>query len=238
MPRTSLAIAVLISCGLGATAIAAQIPAKPAKPVVIVAKSLDKSEARQAVTAVGVQAINDATAAAVIGALQTRFPERDVEFKMGAIQSRRVSLRDIALDGAGQIRLEGTDSWMPIRFDALFDSDTQTVGSPSIIITRTLNTASDAGVDIARLDKAVDRKLDAEFQSQAVTFDLGAVSLIGGDKRHAVVDGNGIADFGAEGQAEVTLQGVYDRTEQRWLSVDYQLGGEPSVVLGKAVAAR
>jgi len=235
MTRMTLAFAVLLSCGLGATAIASQSSA-PASPTVIVAKSLHRDAGTAA--AVGVQAINDAAAAAVIGTLQSQFPEHDVELKLGAIQSKRVSLRDIELNGAGQIRLEGSAAWMPIRFVALFDSDTRTVGSPSITITPTATAAAALPIDIARLDAAVDRKLGAEFASQPVTFDLGAVSVVGGDARYTVVDGNGTADFGAEGQADVTVQGVYDRTAQRWVKVDYELGSQQASAFERAVAAR
>ena len=235
MTRMTLAFAALLSCGLGATAIASQSSA-PASPTVIVAKSLHRDAGTAA--AVGVQAINDAAAAAVIGTLQSQFPEHDVELKLGAIQSKRVSLRDIELNGAGQIRLEGSAAWMPIRFVALFDSDTRTVGSPSITITPTATAAAALPIDIARLDAAVDRKLGAEFASQPVTFDLGAVSVVGGDARYTVVDGNGTADFGAEGQADVTVQGVYDRTAQRWVKVDYELGSQQASGFERAVAAR
>ena len=237
MTRTTLAIAVLLSCGLGATAIASQSPA-PAKPTVIVAKSLNKEAGKAAITAVGVQAINDAAAAAVIGTLQSQFPEHDVELKLGAIQTERASLRDIALDGAGQIRLEGSAAWMPIRFVALFDSDTQTVGSPSITITPTVAAAAALPIDIARLDATVDRKLGAEFASQPVAFDMGEVSVVGGDARYTVVAGEGTADFGAEGRADVAVQGVYDRAAQRWIKVDYELGSQQASVLERAVAVR
>lgn len=235
MTRTTLSFAVLLSCGLGATAIASQ-KAAPAKPTAIVARSLHTDGGTAA--AVDVQAIDDAAAAAVIGTLKNQFPEHDVELKLGAIQSERASLRDIALDGAGQIRLEGSTAWIPIRFTALFDRDTRTVGSPNITMTPTVFTTRTLPIDIARLDAAVDRKLGAEFASQPVDFALGGVSVVGGDARYTVVAGNGTADFGAEGRAAVAVQGVYDRAAQRWIKVDYELGTQQASVLQRAVAAR
>lgn len=237
MTRTTLAFAVLLGCGLGATAIASQTPAA-VEPGSIVARSLDNDAANGSIAGVGVQTINDAAAAAVIGALRSQFPEYDVELKLGAIRSERASLRDIALDGAGQIRLEGSTTWLPIRFAALFDSDTQTVGSPSITITPTVFAASDLPVDVPRLDAAVQRRLGAEFASQAVAFELDGVSVVGGDARYTVVDGNGTADFGAEGQADVAVQGVYDRAARRWVKVDYELGSQQASVFERTVAVR
>src|SRR5678815_4625729 len=108
---------------------------------------------RQAVDAVGLQAINDAAAAAVIGALATQL-DGDVQFKLGTIDSSRVSLRDMALDGRGLIRLNDASAWMPIRFQALYDTDTQTVESPAITFV-----AEHSG---KALDKSVAKQLDAQ----------------------------------------------------------------------------
>ena len=235
MTRTTFAFAVLLSCGLGATAIAAHSPV-PGKSTLGVRSFERQAEGNTHVA--HRQAIDDAAAAAVIGSLQNQFPEHDVELKLGAIQTERVSVRDVALDGAGQIRLEGSAAWMPIRFVALFDSDTRTVGSPSITITPTATAAAALPIDIARLDVVVDRKLGAEFASQPVAFDLGQVSVVGGDARYTVVAGSGTADFGAEGRADVAVQGVYDRAVQRWIKVDYELGSQQASGLERAVAVR
>ncbi len=79
-------------------------------------------------------AINDATAAAIIGALQSRFDGQSVEFRLADVRSKRASLRAIALHGRGEMRFDAAGEWLPIRFDALYDTDTQTVQSPSITL--------------------------------------------------------------------------------------------------------
>lgn len=222
--RASLALAVLLGCGLGANALATQD--RPAALTVVTAKSIGKAASQQAETSVGLQAINDAAAAAVIGALTSQLSGRDVQLKLDAVDSSRVSLRDMSLAGNGLVRLEGSNTWMPIHFQALYDSDTQTVGSPSITF---VAQPAHAGLDkkIARqLDTLVDRKLAGEFPAQPVAFDLGAASIVGGDTRYAVVHGNGIADFAAEGKSDVSVDAIYDRNARRWVKVEYQLGGE------------
>ncbi|HVR81599.1 MAG TPA: hypothetical protein VHF02_05915 [Luteimonas sp.] len=224
MNRASLALAVLLGCGLGANALATQDQA--VSQTLVTGKSLDKAAAKQSITSVGLQAINDAAAAAVIGALDTQFQDRDIQFKLGVVDSSRASLRDIALDGRGLIRLDGASAWMPIRFQALYDSDTQTVGSPSITFVAQ-HTPSDLDTKVAgQLDSLVNRKLAAEFPAQPVAFDLSEVSVVGGDTHYAVVQGDGIADFAAEGKSDVAVQGIYDRIAHRWVQVEYQLGGE------------
>jgi hypothetical protein len=234
MHRVPLALAILLGCSLGANALATQDPS--IDKTFVTAKSLDKSASRQAVDAVGLQAINDAAAAAVIGALATQL-DGDVQFKLGTIDSSRVSLRDMALDGQGLIQLNGGSAWMPIRFQALYDTDTQTVESPAITFV-----AEHAGKSLDRpvaqqLDAQVNRKLAAEFAQQPVTFDMGTVGVVGGDSRYAVVKGDGIADFAAEGKSDIAVEGIYDRDARAWIQVDYQLGAERTD-LGHALVAR
>lgn len=101
------------------------------------------------------QAINDATAAAVIGALQSRFDGQSVQFRLADVLSERASLRDIALHGRGEIRFNAAGTWLPIRFDALYDTDTQTVQSPSITLgAHSGSSRLDEGGRIAELARA------------------------------------------------------------------------------------
>jgi hypothetical protein len=227
MQHAALALALLLGSSLGANALATQD--KPADKTVdktfVTAKSLDTSASKQGVDTIALQAINDAAAAAVIGALATQL-DGDVQFKLGTIDSSRVSLRDMALDGHGLVRLDGDSPWMPIRFQALYDTDTQTVESPAITF---VGEHAPAQLDKAvakQLDVQVDRKLAAEFAQQPVAFDMDTVGVVGGDARYAVVQGDGVADFAAEGKSDITVQGIYDRVANTWLEVDYQLGAE------------
>ena len=80
------------------------------------------------------EAIDAATAAALIGALQSRFEGERVELRLGEVKAERVSLRDLALHGDARIRFAGAQAWMPIRFDALYDTTGMVVESPNIVI--------------------------------------------------------------------------------------------------------
>lgn len=179
--------------------------------------------------------IDDAAGAAVVAALRERFDGRDVEFRLGEVDAERVSLRDLALDGAGRIRIEGSDGWLPIRFQALYDTEDGTVVSPAITLDRNPSVSADAPV--AGLDSAVGTALGEEFASQSVDFELGSAWRTGGGERYAVVEGDGIAHFAGEGAADVRLQAVYDLVDERWIHVDYALGAEPLPEL-PAVASR
>jgi hypothetical protein len=224
MRRASVVLAILLGSTVGANALATQ--EAPIAKTFVTGKSLDKAASRQAVDTVALQAINDAAAAAVIGALATQLKDENVQFKLGRLDSSRVSLRDMALDGRGLVRLEDADTWMPIRFQALYDTDAQTVESPAITFVAE-HARKDLDQAVAdQFDGMVDRKLAGEFAQQPVGFDMTAAGIVGGDARFAVIEGEGIADFAAEGKSDITVQGIYDRVAHRWVDIDYVLGGE------------
>lgn len=170
--------------------------------------------------------IDDAAGAAVVASLQSQFEGRQVEFELASLRTERVSIRDLALDGTGRIRIDGEDGWLPIRFQALYDSASGTVLSPALSLDR--NPAVSPDTPTAGLDAAVAAALHEEFASQDVAFELDSAWRTGGSERFAVVDAKGIARFAGEGDADVSLQAVYDLVDERWIHVGYALGGEPA----------
>ena len=187
-------------------------------------QSASKASHGQTTTAQGAQAINDAAAAAVIGALQTRFDGESVQFRLAEILSERASLRDIALHGNGEIRFDATGPWLPIRFDALYDTDTQTVQSPSITLAAQHTALRDASLPLDGLQNRLDKSIAVEFAGQRVSFDLQQASVIGGDGQRVIVEGNGFAMFDGEGREDVTFQAIYDSRSARWIDTSYEFG--------------
>ncbi|GAB3725734.1 hypothetical protein GCM10028862_00120 [Luteimonas pelagia] len=227
MRRTSLASTLVASSLLAASAIAAQVVPGAGEGSTTVSATVPLSASAPA------QGTHDAVAVAVIGALQAQFDGRDVEFRIDALESKPVSRRDLALTGRGDIRIEGSGAWLPVTFQALYDTATLTVLSPSISLDQS-SVEGAARVDSRALEDEVGRRLAAEFDAQSVSFALLDVQVSGGDARHAVASGQGVADFGPEGQAPVQLQGVFDRVENTWIQVDYELGGGDTLGTGLA----
>lgn len=235
MHRSLLVVAILFGSAIGANALA--WPDAPDAASYVTGRSLDKAATQQSTTAEGLRALDDAAAAALIGAMRSQFRDRDVEIKLGVVDSTRASLRDIALDGRGLVRLQGGGAWMPIRFQALYDTDTLTVQSPSITFVAQ-SARKDLAADVAaQLDTLIGRRLAAEFAGQPVAFDSLRAGVVGGDARYAIVQGDGIANFAGEGRSDMVVQGIYDRSARRWLQVGYQLTGE-AMPVGPTVAAR
>lgn len=222
MRRTSLATALVLGCALGASAIASQQVASKAD-------SADAPTAPVATPGFVIPAVElqDAAAAAVIAALRAQFQQRDVDLRIDHLHAEEASQRDLQLDGKGRIRIDGSQAWLPVSFQALYDTATATVLSPSVTLDRSSAAAgTDTGLPTDSLDRVITGRLAAEFESQQVDFDLAAARVTGGDARYAVVEGGGVATFAGEGEVPVRLQAVFDREQQAWLRVDYRMDGE------------
>jgi len=170
------------------------------------------------------QAIDAATAAALIGALQSRFEGYDVQLRLGDVRSTRVSLRDMSLHGEASMRLGNTESWLPIRFDALYDTTDQAVLSPNIVLGATLATAQSAdSLPLKALQARVDQAMGSEYASNKVDFSLADARVVGDDGVRLVVQADGVARFDGEERVAVTLQALYDRNSKRWVDPQYAL---------------
>lgn len=170
------------------------------------------------------QAIDAATAAALIGALQSRFEGYDVELKLGNVRSERVSLRDLSLNGDASLRLGANAAWLPIRYEALYDTTEQVVLSPNIVLGATqVASKTVERLPLQGLQARIDRAMDAEYASNQVEFSLGDARVVGDDGMRLVVQGEGVAHFDGEERVAVTLQALYDRTSKRWLDPQYAL---------------
>lgn len=183
------------------------------------------------------QALDAATAAALIGALQTRFDGQPVELTLGDVISERVSLRDLALNGEASIRFAGAEAWLPIRFQALYDTSAQTVESPNITLGASLAQAKPAShLPLIKLQSQVDTAMGSEFLSQDVEFRLGQARVVGDDGGRLVVQGHGIARFDNAEQAPVAVRALYDTRSGRWVDAQYDF--DVIAMDGDEVAAR
>lgn len=178
------------------------------------------------VTAAPADPLQDATAVAVVETLRSRFAGNDVEFKFDSFTSQQASERDVEISGAGQFKLDGGNTWLPISYHARYDTATSSIESPEIAFAAASTPRKATAVNTATLGLLVGRKLAEEFASQSVEFDLGPVRMVAGDARYATVEGSGVASFAGEGAASVSVQGVFDRGTGQWLGVTYELGNE------------
>ena len=215
------AIAAMLAVVMAGT-VAAQGSAPASGPIMVEGHSNDHVAAGNTLDARILASMDAATAAALIGALETRFSGREVALRMGDVQGERASLRDIALHGNAQIRLGQDAAWLPISFEALYDTDTQSVLSPSITLEGTgMAAAKTAAIPLPGLQAQVIEAMASEFASQHVDVSLQQARVIGNDGRRLVVRAQGIARFDGSETAPVTVRALYEQGSERWLDTQY-----------------
>lgn len=214
------AIAAMLALVM-AGAMAAQASAPASDPIVVEGHSNDRVAAGNSLDSRILASMDDATAAALIGALETRFAGREVALRMGDVQGTRASLRDIALHGNAQIRLGQDAAWLPIRFEALYDTDTQVVLSPSITLEGTGVASTKPALPLPGLKAQVLEAMASEFASQRVDVSLQQAQVIGNDGRRLVVRASGIARFDGTETTPVTVRALYEQGSGRWLDAQY-----------------
>ena len=120
------------------------------------------------------------------------------------------------------MRLGKDNAWLPLRFDALYDTTEQAVLNPNIVLGATLATALSADrLPLNGLQAQVDRAMGEEYQSNQVDFALAEARIVGDDGVRLVVQGDGVARFDGEERVAVTLQALYDRNSKRWVDAQY-----------------
>lgn len=222
-----LLLAMLLGTVSFAAASVGTYAAIPAMPIVVQGKS--KSTVGEGLAhpqdLQAQQAIDEATAAALIGALQSRFPGIDFQLRLGDTRTERVSLRDIALQGEAKLRFADARHWLPLRFEALYDTSEMRVESPHITLgAESSATAPDAGsLPLARLQAELDTAMDAEYQSNRVDVALQHARIVDDDGTRYIVQATGQAVFDGVERLPLTVRAFFDRTSGRWLDPQYAL---------------
>jgi len=214
--------AVLTSAVIAVTAMGSQNAAAVA-PLAIQAQAL---ETRPQSRMEGDEAMDNAVAAAVIGAVAKQFGEQQVAVKLDQVAVKPASPRDRSVNGEGRLQLGGEAEWIPFEFSVMYDTVATEVTYPQLKIGGQVAgnaIAADSKVALA-LTARVDAALRSEFDGQQVgiTFDRVATKTIG--KRFLHVTGSGSADFGAEGATPAHVEAVYDHSNDKWMHVAYELG--------------
>ena len=217
MIRAAIAAALLLGAGfIGNPAIPTQ------RLEVVVGKALGAAPASREE---GRQAVDDATAAALIGAIATQFGQRRIEVELGRIDAAPAGLVQRELSGSGRLRIGSDAGWLPFHFRALYDTEQASVGSPQL----TLGTHGPGAVLAARspvvrqLGSELARRFRAEFAQQSARIALGPVRSSPAGDHYLQLHARATARFGGEGQAGADIRALYDTRSGDWLQLDYDL---------------
>lgn len=222
MRRSALTLALAIVCGLTMSTVVAQGEGD-GTPVAIRAQSSDPSPQSRIE---GDEAMDGAIAAAVIGAVARQFGENEVGVKLDDVAVVPASLRDRNVSGDGRLQIGDDETWIPFSFMVLYDTSTTAVSHPYLVIGDGRDgktVAADSKIALT-LANRVDAALKDEFAQQPVHLRIDRVTTSNAGTRYMRVQGIGSADFGAEGATATRIEALYDRRDERWVRVDYELG--------------
>jgi len=230
MGRPLLTIGLLVCGGLLASVVGASPPA-------VVGTSLRPAPQSRME---GNQALDDATAAALIGAISDQFMERNVEVKLDTVRVAPAGLVQREITGQGRLLLGTTNGWIPFRFKALYDTEQASVGNPDLTLGddepgRSITVDSPMGKDLAR---EVATRLHAEFGDQPSQFAADSIRVIDQGNRYVRVEATGTADFASEGTTRAGVHGLYDPQRRQWLRLTYELGATANRVPATTIASR
>lgn len=174
----------------------------------------------------GNQAIDDAVAAALIGAISTQFGQRKVEVKLDNVVATPAGLIQRDIRGSGRLRIGQDKTWIPFRFEALYDTEQASVGYPDLTLGsgQPGKSLSPDTTIARRLVAEVDARLRDEFAGQPASFTVDSVRVEPAGTRYLRVQANGVAQFGREGDADAGIRALYDTRTGDWLQLEYELG--------------
>ena len=170
------------------------------------------------------QTIDAAVAAALIGAISTQFGERRVEVKLDRMQIDPANLIDLTLSGEGRLRIGDDDEWLPMRFEALYDSQTASVPQQQLVLGDDgAGEEIQAGSPLGRaFHEQATRRVQAEFVQQPVQLRLDRITRSQVGRRYTRLEGVGAVNF-EEGSAPFSIDALYDRKTDAWLRMAYEL---------------
>ncbi|MEO6138490.1 MAG: hypothetical protein ABIP11_07500 [Luteimonas sp.] len=237
MRRTNLLTAslatALIGCGLLGSSVFAEGTGSHAQ---VVGTSLAAPQSRMQAR----QAIDDATAAALIGAISSQLAEPNVVVKLDHVEASQAGMIQRELQGAGRLQIGADQTWIPFAFQALYDTEQSSVGNPRL----TLGDASSGQGSVAnaamtkKLTALVAQRLHQEFAQQPVRVALDSVRTVAAGKNFLQVQARGTASFGKEGATDADVHGLYDLRKNQWVQLDYELGASlDSATPGQSVAS-
>jgi hypothetical protein len=192
------------------------------------AAPLPASKTAKPSTGTGSDAIDGAVAGVLVGALGEQFGGRAVSILLDRVSVQTSSIRDRTVSGEGRVRIDGDEGWIGFRFSTLYDTSFGSAAYPDITLGGITSDERDIPNDTAlvrQLDDNVVARLAKEFANQAVRLQFDHITTVEAGTRYLRINASGIADFGRDGTTPTQIEALYDRRDNTWLRVNYQLGG-------------
>lgn len=211
--------ATLVAFGC-AVAFTAPAPAQAPVRQTATASSIDaRAQARDA-------ARDEAVAAALVAALEQELGGRRIRLRLEPPSVGIASVRDRMIEGRGAVSIGDSEEWLGLHYRVLYDAVMGTSGYPELHIggqeTGGRVLPNDAAL-VGDLDERVLALLSEEFGHQHARMQLDHIVTVAHGDRYLRIDAEGLVDFGRDGNAPASVEGLYDRAAGEWLRVAYAL---------------
>ena len=163
---------------------------------------------------------------AVAEAVRGAFDSRGVEVELSDVDvvSSNASQRELV--ARGRLALDGSD-WIPLEVSALYDVATSTASAQRVFLGDSAILPSTVAAPLAdRLSEEAARRLRNEFAGQSASVELAGIQARPLGSGLVAISAVGRTDFAGEGTAATSVHALYDRANNRWLRLKYQLGGD------------
>jgi hypothetical protein len=187
--------------------------------------------------------LQDAVASVVVVALTEQFDGRVIEVSIDDYDVQILGAREREVSGRGKVAVgDDPEDTIRFRYRTLYDVVTTDAAYPAITVDGTGNggersVPNDATL-IGALDARVASELSRELGGKPVWLQFDAIESYENGQGYVRIDAAGIADFGVEGRTPARVEAVYDRRQDKWVRVHYQLGDLPRVFAAIAPTGR
>lgn len=226
--RSSIANVLLIavaSFAMGSVAAVQQSqPVQPEHVETSPSRAVGQPESR----AEGDEVLQSAVASAVVGALSEQFGDRRIAVKLDSVDTEIASIRDRVVSGQGRVQIGSQEDWIGFRYRTLYDTLESSAAYPQVTLgggdSIEERVVPNDSVLVRQLGERASAQLGREFVGQSVQLKIDEVITHEAGKGYLRFEGRGMANFGREGNTPAQVDGLYDRDEQAWLRINYELG--------------
>jgi hypothetical protein len=165
--------------------------------------------------------------AALLAQLRADLGDPQASLELRTLSLQRSSGRTIEARGRALAHFNG-GAPVPLEVSVAWDLPTQRVEQASYLLA---GPADAVALDARTRERIADRigaRLVVEFAGQPVDFALSRVQHLAAGRDRLLVAGEGIASFGAEGDARTRFLATAERSTGKLLTLQYELGEQLS----------
>jgi hypothetical protein len=161
--------------------------------------------------------------AALLAQLRSDLGDPDASLQLQSLSLQRDSGRTIEGRGRALAAFDGSAP-VPLEVSIAWDLPTQRIEQAAYLLAGPAQpVALDAGMR-ARIADRIGARLVVEFAGQPVDFSLARVEHLAAGRDRLLVAGEGVASFGAEGDARTRFLATAERSTGKLLTLQYELG--------------